>query len=459
MSFRGDPFALPRRRYLWIACFALIGISFVGLLGSTVGTLRPSLNPSERNRESWLASTRPTEPDQLHFQKFVKGAPTNRFRDNLQPNVKYITSWISAGWTNDVMTYINLIYLGLLTKRVPIIGMFTPSHIGGHVPPISFGDVFDVPRLTKAINSPLLEWYQVKNQSSGDFDELGCWSVWEAVQDREQSPRGSSATNMLKLDISYTKAPTWIKVIPRYEHDQHSSFSSLATLGFPEARTDNAGEPRESPQHRVKLPPDDQLLCYDYLYYVCAHQPFEFDFDFSPAWLFVGQHMHWTPKLVALADEYLRKAFGTEENEVTPPWISIHIRHGDFAGWCGDVPVDDCFAPLSVIARRVEEVKQEILDRKGVVVEHVVMTSDERNATWWEGVTAQGWFGLDHSQTVDLYGDWYPVLIDAIVQSEGLGFVGTDRSTMSILARRRVQSWKDGAGRMVKWGTPGADDH
>lgn len=80
MSFRGDPFALPRRRYLWIACFALIGISFVGLLGSTVGTLRPSLNPSERNRESWLASTRPTEPDQLHFQKFVKGAPTNRFR-------------------------------------------------------------------------------------------------------------------------------------------------------------------------------------------------------------------------------------------------------------------------------------------------------------------------------------------------------------------------------------------
>lgn len=73
-------------------------------------------------------------------------------------------------------------------------------------------------------------------------------------------------------DISYTKAPTWIKIIPRYEHDQHSSFSSLATLAFPELRAENAVEPRESPQNHVKLPPDEQLLCYDYLYYVCSHQ-------------------------------------------------------------------------------------------------------------------------------------------------------------------------------------------
>lgn len=80
--------------------------------------------------------------------------------------------------------------------------MFTPSHIGGHVPPISFGEVFDVPRFTKAISAPLLEWHQVKNQSSGDFDELGCWSVWEAVKFEEGQgtvPRGSPALDLLKL--------------------------------------------------------------------------------------------------------------------------------------------------------------------------------------------------------------------------------------------------------------------
>ena len=73
-------------------------------------------------------------------------------------------------------------------------------------------------------------------------------------------------------DISYTKAPTWIKMIPKFEHDQSSSFSSLATLAFPEIRAEVDGEPRESEQKGVKLPPDEHLLCYDYLYYACSHQ-------------------------------------------------------------------------------------------------------------------------------------------------------------------------------------------
>lgn len=53
----------------------------------------------------------------------------------------------------------------------------------------------------------------------------------------------------------------------------------------------------------------------------------------------------------------------------------------------------------------------------------------------------------------------YPVLIDAVIQSGGIGFVGTDRSTMSNLARRRVQSWHNGVVRAIKWGHLGADDH
>lgn len=53
----------------------------------------------------------------------------------------------------------------------------------------------------------------------------------------------------------------------------------------------------------------------------------------------------------------------------------------------------------------------------------------------------------------------YPVFIDAIIQSNGAGFVGTRGSTMSTLASRRVQSWHDGATRLIRWGSPGADDH
>jgi hypothetical protein len=77
--------------------------------------------------------------------------------------------------------------------------MFTPSHIGGHVPPIDFGEVFDVPRLRELMQKPLVEWYELKNRGSNVVEELGCWNVWEAVQDREHRPRQSFLADRLNL--------------------------------------------------------------------------------------------------------------------------------------------------------------------------------------------------------------------------------------------------------------------
>jgi hypothetical protein len=53
----------------------------------------------------------------------------------------------------------------------------------------------------------------------------------------------------------------------------------------------------------------------------------------------------------------------------------------------------------------------------------------------------------------------YPVFLDAVIQSNGAGFVGTHRSTMTTLARRRVELWHNGPTRVVRWEWPGADDH
>ena len=53
----------------------------------------------------------------------------------------------------------------------------------------------------------------------------------------------------------------------------------------------------------------------------------------------------------------------------------------------------------------------------------------------------------------------YPLLVDAVIQSSGIGFIGTTGSTMSVLAGRRVESWYDGVFKLVKWGTAHADDH
>ncbi|KAJ7089795.1 hypothetical protein B0H15DRAFT_930626 [Mycena belliarum] len=388
----------------------------------------------------------------------LNGPPTAAFKDNLRPDVQYVTTWPGSGWTNDVILYMNLLYLSLITERVPVIPYFTPTHVGGSAPTLAFGEVFDLPRLQEAIGAPILEWHQVKDPQSDIVDPLGCWSVWEAVQDLNIEPHFTSATKRLKLDVSYTAGPRWIKMDLDNDRDPHATFWGLAALAFPETRAANLQTPAMSPVHRLSLPPDEQMLCYDYLYYVGANNAYEWESDYGPAWRFVGRHMHWTPKILELAERYVREALVVAPYEPTPPYIAVHVRHGDFAGWC-EVPVKDCFAPLSAIARRVEEVQTELWATRHVIVDRVVVTSDEQDSAWWAEVAELGWMRPDHARTAELHGVWYPILIDAAIQSGGLGFVGTDRSTVSLMGSRRVATWHGGVVRTVRWGYPGADDH
>ncbi|KAH7886098.1 hypothetical protein F5I97DRAFT_2025845 [Phlebopus sp. FC_14] len=450
------PFAIDKQRRLLTICVCVLALAVLALAPSLL-TMAASRTPAQHVLS--VPSTTDLEGNTLSY---VMGPPTQNFRDNLRNDTKYITSWISAGWTNDVMTYGNLLYLAIITDRVPIIPKFIPSHVGGDTPPIAFGDVFDVSRLKKSLGIPILEWHEVKDVDSQTLEDLGCWTVWEVIQNGENKPRGSFLTEWLKLDISYTRAPDSIKLTPAGIDDKHSSFWSLATLAFPEARSNALSQPPyPSPQHQVSLPPDDHLLCYDYLYYVGVERAWEWELDYSPAWRFVGQHMRWNTSLQNLADEYVKRALNTSENDSTPPFISVHVRHGDFRNYCNDIPEDECFAPLPVLARRVFEVQQELRDRKGIEVSHVLMTSDERDPNWWSEVRKLGWTWIDYAaeRTVETHGKWYPVLIDAVLQSKGAGFVGTYGSTMTTLARRRVESWQDGPTRVTKWGYPGADDH
>ncbi|KAG2140052.1 hypothetical protein DEU56DRAFT_291167 [Suillus clintonianus] len=445
--------AKGRNPSLRTICAALAGIS---LLGFGVILFKPLSYLEIQDAPVYSAA--------FDSQLYVQGPPTQRFRDNLLNDTKYITSWASAGWTNDVMTYGNLIYLALITERIPIIPKFLSSHIDSSAPPFPFGEIIDVPRLSQAIGTPLLEWHEVKDWESQVLDDLGCWSVWESVEKYQEDPRprGSPSIGRLNLDISWTRTPDWVKLTPPGVEDDHASFWSLATLGFPQARSNNLGLTNHpSPQHQVSLPPDDHLLCFDFLYFVGAQNPWEWQSDYSPAWRFVGQHMRWNATIERLADAHARRAMNVQSNEPTPPYISVHIRHGDFGDQCNDgISLDQCFAPLSIIARRVSEVQEELRTQKGVEVTQVIVTSDESDPEWWSGVRALGWTWVDYAaeRTEEIYGKWHPVFIDAIIQSNGAGFVGTRGSTMSLLALRRVQSWHDGPTRIVQWGQPGADD-
>ncbi|TFY60346.1 hypothetical protein EVJ58_g5205 [Rhodofomes roseus] len=352
----------------------------------------------------------------------LRGPPTAHFReeDSLRDDTKYLTSWLVAGFTNDYMTIGNMIYLAMITSRVPVIPPFT-SEIGGDRVPIPFSDIFDLPYLRTTLGIPILEWQDVKDNRLAEEldappDELGCWNVWQAQNIIADAPRGGFSTSTLGLDISYTRAPDWIKLIPGFQHDLHSTFWSVARLAFPETRNEVLAQPAAHPtlptQSGNQHPPDDQMLCYDILYYV------------------VGAV--FTQRLEELAEGYLRRTLNVPDGQEIPPYITIHARRGDFA---------DC--------------------KRGIEVTRVIMTGNERDPNWWNSVYELGWLQVDHDKerTVELYGKWYPVILDAIIQSRGIGFVGTDRSTFSSLARRRVAEWNNGAVRTVKWGTLDSDRH
>ncbi|KAJ7474504.1 hypothetical protein B0H11DRAFT_2035682 [Mycena galericulata] len=133
----------------------------------------------------------------------------------------------------------NLIYLGLITERVPIIPRFAPRHLQPSSSELDFGEIFDIP----------LQWSQVQEPYSQYIDELGCWNVQNTMRH----------TSGLYHDVSYTTPPDLQK-------------------------------PELSPAHRVALPPDEHLLWYDMLCYL------------SLVWRFVVAESYFRKTLGIAAD-------------------------------------------------------------------------------------------------------------------------------------------------------------
>lgn len=127
--------------------------------------------------------------------------------------------------------------------------------------------------------------------------------------------------------------------------------------------------------------------------------------------------MRWSPKVLQIANQMLSTTMGATAGESLPPYIAVHIRRSDFIAWCFGVPRDECLAPLEAYARRVEEVKTEMLERKQIASGDevkVILMSDEprdgidRGEPYWERVAKLGWLSIDHDalETGKNLGHW-----------------------------------------------------
>ena len=104
-----------------------------------------------------------------------------------------------------------MIYLAMLTSRVPVIPPFT-SEIGGDRVPIPFSEIFDLPYLRHKLRIPVLEWSDIKDtalaaNTDAPHDELGCWNLWQVQSIVADGPRASFSTDTLGLGTVALELP------------------------------------------------------------------------------------------------------------------------------------------------------------------------------------------------------------------------------------------------------------
>ncbi|KIO28204.1 hypothetical protein M407DRAFT_72125 [Tulasnella calospora MUT 4182] len=372
----------------------------------------------------------------------------------------------------------NLIHLGLLSDRIPIlfpvIGL--EWQVGTGAESLSAGSFFDLPRLSEAIGLPVLDWQDVKrvrvnrpwnptDWTFHDDDEmLGCWSIVQTFDESKKPLKRDEGPPFLHIDAQYTAVPPTVKLASSGD-GWHTSFESLSHLlsaaGRSEAFSLDPSLPtygeRPLPPTTPHPKPDDQLACFDCLYWVWSEFVGEWERTHSPTWDAVGTHMHFSKEADDIATYYLQKAFGLQVDHEVPPFITIHARHADFKNLCKN-PDDlkSCYTPLSEYVRHVRELTAELVqihgpDSPSAQVKEVVMLSDEADPEWWAEIENMGWRQTRpyYEEIVRDYGRRWPGMVDSIILSRGAAFIGTSQSTMSIIAARRVKDWNKGPVRLV----------
>ncbi|KAF8913684.1 hypothetical protein CPB85DRAFT_1433872 [Mucidula mucida] len=417
---------MPAHRQLFIAT-AIILLCLVSYtahqfwLAPSVVEYSPSFNPP-----SLPTVVEEVGVEEWDISNVVLGPPTAAFRgnakfctrmvegndswpmfvaDNLRPDGYYLTAWVRGGFTNLFIGFTNMIYLGIISERVPVVPPFAPcEHISPDASILPFGDIFDMEYLRAALRTPILEWSDIKTTPpSPHFDSpppptpisepLGCWTSRERTE--PDAIQADGFFSHLKLDVAYTRLPDFTYRSSRPEENYVNTWG-ISSLIFPDPEGVSKHAHTEWPLLRaspegVGVSPDVQMACFDTLYYMgTGAEVFDWDYE--------------------LAREYVGKALGVSSDE---PFITVHIRRGDFANSdpCreGLGAKDDCLAPLSAFQRRVHQVQVELLQRTGVQVTRVIVSSDERDPKFWEQVDALGWHYNDHEKerTIETYGEWY----------------------------------------------------
>jgi hypothetical protein len=213
-------------------------------------------------------------------------------------------------------------------------------------------------------------------------------------------------------------------------------------------------------------PPSDQLFCLDTTFFL-GSRIFPPAYPTSPpadplrsyeghGWIQAGQYLRFSEHLETIADRYLQKLFGVSKLSQIPPFITCHIRRGDFAEARGLTSLDKYTDAIQRVREKIDwrmdnpdgwkspgKGNENFLKGFRGGDHPVVVATDEAPSSDFVKTLKNelGWKVIDHDfmETEKQLGGWYPMLIDSVILSRGQSFVGTEWSTFSYLAGLRVK--------------------
>lgn len=128
-------------------------------------------------------------------------------------------------------------------------------------------------------------------------------------------------------DISFAPAPPSTKLLS----NGGDGFANLFSLGHLISPSESARVIKEQllylpassfsispaihspPQAQPGKPlvePDDQVACFDLLYYTATYSIYEWGWDWTPTWNAVGKYVRWNETVLRIAEGYVERLLG-----------------------------------------------------------------------------------------------------------------------------------------------------
>ncbi|KAI5480612.1 hypothetical protein MNV49_000308 [Pseudohyphozyma bogoriensis] len=368
---------------------------------------------------------------------------------------------------------VELLYLAKRTNKIAIVMSISGIWPAGSN--LNFSDIYDLPRfyaLTRVPAVPISS-FKTRHSETSRPETLPCWSLFEQY-------RGGGNFE----HFGHHKIFTAMWAMPHFARTQtsHHAIQFEEVIDFVSSRKRQETwleEVREGwlPQKNVaagtqvdladnvkdgfdpqsqETPINISVTCLDSTFYLAYDAVGEVGHHRvnAPEWKEIGRHLRFTPRIEEVKEKYLRRIFGVDKRDEVPMYISIHIRRGDFKDFKGG-----SILPLSSYETSVRDVRRKLLRRTQLKDPTaplftlspyhwpVLVTTDEPGTSdFVRDVKALGWKVVDHDElnTTAELGDWWGPVLDSAMLAGGHGFVGTMRSTFSLLAGLRVESWNNG---------------